>query len=288
MNTFQLDRLPVELFHHLLGYFSAHEIFYTFTNITLYIDSVLFSYTNYRVNFKETSRAGFDLFCRHVIPDRVVALTLTDDEDTPGLIDLFCSRFRIDLFARLQALRLSGIGPDFIKRAVGQMIDLKYLQSLRYLSINSDNLCIRNMFEENKDHAAQLDQYLFSTNHLVSPRQHSLKSDNDEFVTPVIFARLRHLALKETSINLIKNIALVVPKLRTLKTCLLLDRSHTETMPPLPKLNRLILRLEGEKIPAMKHSYSFELFRLLCYNEHTGTDDVQSSASSTSSIDFIL
>ena len=56
MNTSQLDRLPVELFHHVLSYFTAHEIFYAFT--------------------------------------------LTDDEDTPGLMDLFAHDFKsINLLA---------------------------------------------------------------------------------------------------------------------------------------------------------------------------------------------
>ena len=162
---------------------------------------------------------------------------------------------------------MSGIGPDFIGRVVTQMIGLKYLQSLRYLSINSDDLRTSNISEADFDRAAQLDQYLFSTNTPMLPPQYSLK--------PIIFPCLRHLVLKETTTNLIKNIALVMPELRSFDTILL--------------LNRLILRIPGEIFRTGNIlNILNELFRSLCFNEHIGTDDVESPSSSTSVIDFTV
>ena len=129
MSISQLDALPVELVHHLLNYFSAHEIFYTFHNVTSYIDAVLLNYADYRVNFKSISRTNFDLICQHIIPSHVIALTLSDNEMTPGLINLFLSRFQITQFTQLRSLTLIEIGLDFWENIVSELTALKYLQS---------------------------------------------------------------------------------------------------------------------------------------------------------------
>ena len=129
MNTSRLDDVPVELLHQLFNYFSAHEIFYSFVHLNSYIDAVLKTYTNYRINFKAISKSHFDLVCQHIRPDDVVALVLSDDDYTPGLIDLFLSRFQVDQFIHLQMLSLISIGLDLAKIIVPQLVHLKHLRT---------------------------------------------------------------------------------------------------------------------------------------------------------------
>ncbi|CAF2900665.1 unnamed protein product [Rotaria sp. Silwood2] len=47
MSNCRLDILPVELIDDLFSYFSDHEIFYTFMNVSSYLDAVLITYSNY-------------------------------------------------------------------------------------------------------------------------------------------------------------------------------------------------------------------------------------------------
>ncbi len=59
-----LDRLPAELFHAFFGYFIAHEILLTFSDLSSYINSILYSYSAYRLDFKSIRKDHFDLVCR--------------------------------------------------------------------------------------------------------------------------------------------------------------------------------------------------------------------------------
>ena len=128
MSFCRLDGLPPELFHCLFSYLSGSEIFYAFTNVTSYIDAVLTAYSHDRINFKEISRHRFDLICRYLVPDQVVALTLSDDKETPGLVGLFLSRFQIHQFTRLRALTLIENGPQFWVNIINQLVNLKNLR----------------------------------------------------------------------------------------------------------------------------------------------------------------
>lgn len=69
MNISRLDRLPVELFHHVFSYLFAYEIVYGFSNVTPYVDSILRAYKDYRLNFKAINSNYFILVCRSIKPD---------------------------------------------------------------------------------------------------------------------------------------------------------------------------------------------------------------------------
>lgn len=133
MNNCQLDNLPVELIHHILSYFAAHEIFYTFTNVSSYLDAILIAYPSYQINFKSITKKNFDLVCQQIKPDQVIKLILSDDENTPG-VELFLSRFQINQFTHLQSLRLIDIDPDFWEIIITKLIELKNLRSFSFIS----------------------------------------------------------------------------------------------------------------------------------------------------------
>ena len=254
MNTSRLDHLPVELAHHLLGYFSAHEIFYSFANVTSYIDAVLATYTNYRVNFKAISRNNFDLVCRYIIPDQVIALTLSDDEDTPGLIGLFLSQFQIHQFTRLQALTLFEIGPDFWTNIIAQIVSLKYLRSFLYYPSNRSEPWICNL---SPNEVTQLDKSLFSVYAPILPQLSRLRLCHGDYLGSTLFPCLRHLVLERSTINLINHISSVAPHLKSLDTSFTFHSFQTESIHPLPQLNHLVLRVEGKNLKVENISIVF-------------------------------
>ena len=245
MSTYQLDILPVELVHHLLNYFSAHEIFYTFRNSTSYIDAILLNYADYRINFKSISRTNFDLICQHIKPDQVISLTLSDDEMTPGLIKLFLSHFQITQFTRLRSLTLIEIGPDFWKNIVSELIELKHLRSFSVFPSNRTSEWVSNMLDDDE---TQLDEDLFNSYAPVLPQLDKLRLSHGDFLGSIAFPQLRHLILERSSHNIINHICSVAPQLKSLDTTYL-DRVLTrELLNPLLQLNRLNLRIDSKTL----------------------------------------
>lgn len=263
MNTTRLDHLPVELFHHLFSYFSAHEILYSFIHITSYIDSIINSYTNYRIQFKAISRTDFDLVCRHIVPDQVIALTLSDDEDTPGLVGLFLDRFELQYFTRLRALRLIDIGPEYWMTIIIQMTTLNYLRSFIYQLPDRDKSWMRH---QSSAEVTQLDRSMFNIYAPMLPQLYQLKLTHGDFLNSISFPYLRHLMLERSTIHLIKHIASVAPQLQTLDTQLATGASYSELIPSMPLLNHLILRIFGKHFPT-KTSLTSALFRRRSSNE---------------------
>lgn len=104
--SFLLDEFPTEIFHMIFNYLWTHEILYSFGNITTYINNVLSSYDNYKINFESIRKSYFDLVCRYMKPEQVVSLILSGKTDTSNQIELFQSLFSMEQFTRLRALKL--------------------------------------------------------------------------------------------------------------------------------------------------------------------------------------
>ena len=113
-----LDILPVELLHALFSYFLAHEILLIFTSVSPYIDAILVSYTNYRVDFKSILKTHFDLVCRTVTVDQIISLTISGLDDTPKQCQLFFTHFQIEHLSKLRSPRLINIDKQLMKDIV--------------------------------------------------------------------------------------------------------------------------------------------------------------------------
>ena len=107
-----LEILPVQLFHAIFSYFWPDEILFTLNNITRYIDVVLVSYTNYRVDFKSIQKSHFDLVCRTISLDQIIYLRLSALDNTPNQCELFFTYFRIEQFSNIRPLRLTNINKE--------------------------------------------------------------------------------------------------------------------------------------------------------------------------------
>ena len=126
-----LDLFPVELLRMIFEYLWAHDIFYSFFNISDYIDSILLSYDQYALNFQSILKNQFDVVCQHVQPDQVISLTLSDSDDTPGQSQLFMSFFSLNQFTRLRTLKLVEIDDE----SQSLFLDLHKLESLVSLEL---------------------------------------------------------------------------------------------------------------------------------------------------------
>lgn len=271
MSTSRLDDLPAELFHQLFGYFSAHEILHSFARLTSYIDSILVSYPHYRVNFKTISKSHFDLVCQQIKPDQVITLTLSSDEDTPGLIDEFLSRFQIRQFTRLQALKMIEIGADFWEVIITQMVTLKHLRSFQYYPSNRDNAWICKL---SSNQVTELDQSLSNIYTPILPQLFELRLNHSDYLHSIQFPYLRRLTLERTNVDIIERIASAAPQLQSLDIVLSYQTSSTKLIPPMPRLRGLKLGVQGKNSNKQSTIDVLMFARFGCANEYMGTNDV--------------
>ncbi|CAF1310268.1 unnamed protein product [Rotaria sordida] len=236
---------PVELIHELLSYFSAGEIFYTFTNISSYIDNVLFTYSKYRVDFKSITKREFDIVCQQIIPNQVISLILCDNENTPGQMELFLSRFQIDQFTCLRSLTLIDIGPEFWEPIVTKLNSLKNLRSFLYISSTKIDSWITNISD---DEVTELDKRLSDIYGPILPQLNRLTLSHGDFLESIQFPYLHHLTIERCKVDIIKYICFAAPQLKSLSTGFRYNKSNTEFIFPFGQLNRLTLRIGGSSV----------------------------------------
>ena len=86
---------------------------------------------------KTISTSDFDLICSRIRPDQVTKLTIADDENKPGVVELFFSRFSINTFVRLRSLALIQINNDeFMNQVLLTIGDQSMLLNFSSIKIN--------------------------------------------------------------------------------------------------------------------------------------------------------
>ena len=82
MSLSRIDWLPIELLHDIFDYLWVHDIYYSFSSLSDYLDSVLAGYCHYLLNFHSVLKSKFDLLCQHIWPHQVISVILSHDNDT--------------------------------------------------------------------------------------------------------------------------------------------------------------------------------------------------------------
>ncbi|CAF1607490.1 unnamed protein product [Adineta ricciae] len=126
----RLERLPAELFHEFFHYLWTHEILHSFSNLNDRFDSILKSYSSYRINFESIRSSVYGRICEQIRPEQVISLILSDKNDTPGLVKVFLSRVHIQQFTNLRLLSLIRISHESMCQILPELSKLKRLNSL--------------------------------------------------------------------------------------------------------------------------------------------------------------
>ncbi|CAF2109350.1 unnamed protein product [Rotaria magnacalcarata] len=127
-----LDRLPVEILHHILDNLDTQTILFSFRFACKRFHSIANSYNYYDFNFESISKTKFLHMCCIIPFEQVVALTLSDKDNTHGQIKVFNSLFNINQFIRLRSLTLIQIETHDLKVFLNYAIR----SSLLFLSID--------------------------------------------------------------------------------------------------------------------------------------------------------
>jgi hypothetical protein len=239
------DILPVEILHILFSYLLAHEILFSFSNISDHVDAVLLAYSSYRLHFKSISKVKFDLICHQIKPDQVVSLSLSDDVDTPGQSELFLSRFRIEQFIRLQSLTLFNIEVDALESIFS---DLNKLNHLRSFSFHAKNVKkkYRVWIHGYSTITGRLNDILSEAYVEVLPKLNRLNLSDGMDLEMIPLPYLRYLILANSTISELQLIFTQMPELRSLNVRLDGDTSRIEYLHPPSQLNQLTLTINCE------------------------------------------
>jgi hypothetical protein len=234
------DQLPVELLHAIFHYFSASELLFTFHNVNDYINATLESYTNYQLNFKSISMFHFRRICRHVRPEQVVSLTLSDANDTSGQSELFFSYFQIEQFIRLQSLTLVEIEFNSLKCIFTNLHKLRQLRAFSF-----DDQSIRYQYSPQDK---PVPSYPIDVNKSVLSQLNCLHLNNDAMLRFIPFPHLRNLNLRQCRIDELNTIFQHTPQLKSLSVSLNFNGSKLELVFPPNQLTQLNLQIRSKYV----------------------------------------
>lgn len=245
LNYCLFDRLPAELLHILFNYFSASELLFTFHNVNDYVNATLESYSAYQLDFQSMSKFHFRRICRHIRPEQVISLTLSDGDDTPGLSEVFFSRFRMEQFIRLRSLTLIGIefhSLEFIFANLPQLYELR--------SFSFDAYSIRHTYGlmdlNSHDKINQINSILRDTYIQIFPRLYFLSLNGSWVLDSISLPNLLHLKLDHCPADKLKIITESASKLRSLDICLNFQPTSFELLVLPSRLTRLRLQIQGK------------------------------------------
>lgn len=240
-----LNQLPVELLHILFTYFWTHELLYSFSNVSNYIDTVLRAYHAYRLNFKSIGKVDFHLVCRFIKPAQVISLILSDDIDTPGQSALFFSRFKIDQFIHLRSLNLICIEFDSLKYIFPNIYHLPHLHTLSFnrATIRKKHLQLDQIRANLISHSTY---FLLHSNVLTLFRPIRLYANNLTDLTSISLANVRHLKLEKCSNVEVESVFQQARQLKSLDICLIVSTLNLKCNLPLNQLKQLVLTIESK------------------------------------------
>jgi hypothetical protein len=200
------DLFPSGIFYTIFDYLWCDDILYSFLNISNYIDTILFNYHNYHVNFKSILKRQFDLICRYIKPNQIKSLVLSDSNETPGQSKAFLSLFPIEQFICLRAISLFEIENDS-RPLFFNIHELKCL-----VSFESDTLSNLWMIET-IPRLKRLIVHKFLDNDY----------NHENLLHPISFSHLRHLTLPYCSYTQLRRILCLALKLTSLNISLIIS-----------------------------------------------------------------
>jgi hypothetical protein len=213
----------------MFTYLSTHELFYAFSNLTDYLDATLISYNRYALNFRSVLKSHFDVTCRSIRPDRVISLTLSDDE-TPDQSELFFSRFNIEQFIHLRSFDMSLMNNDTCNK-------LFHLDQLKYLS----SLELPRLFQP-------VCEGFDITVKKILPQLNRLMVYSTQYLLDNSLPNLHHLILKYCNYKHLSTLFKHMPNLHSLDIILLID-AHSywpQNVPVLIYLRKLVFTSYGK------------------------------------------
>jgi hypothetical protein len=140
----KFEELANELLLDLFELLDAVPLLRAFHNLNSRFNTLLFTHFRaYHLDFRSLSKHNFDIICQQHIPliiDRVISLDISNEAETPNLLQLFLSyNFTFDQFSHLQKLSLYHMHSfDTLNPILIQFRHLRFFTHLNLLKCNID------------------------------------------------------------------------------------------------------------------------------------------------------
>ncbi len=123
-----IENLPVELFHRIFDNLDAQTILFSIRLVCRLFRSVVNNYDRYNLDLKIISKCNFHRLCRLIPPQKLISLTLYNNEQIPDQISFFISNYHLRQLTRLRSINLFGID-ELQLNMILKRINLKCLTS---------------------------------------------------------------------------------------------------------------------------------------------------------------
>jgi hypothetical protein len=121
-NPISLLTLPVELIYRISDYLDTRTIIFSLRCVCTRLRTITKTYERFRLDLRPTSKPEFHQICSIIRPEHVISLAVSDDDETPGQIDLFLSLLDIHRFSRLRSLAVFVTDDDSLQIILHQTI----------------------------------------------------------------------------------------------------------------------------------------------------------------------
>lgn len=140
-----LELLANELLLDLFEYLDGNYLIRAFHGLNSRFDQLILNhFHSYRFDFRSITKYNFDIICKYYFPliiKQIKSLTLSNDDETPNLFELFFSYgFTLDKFIHLQILSLYSIEScNQVNQLIIQCHQLSYLTHLNLINSYIDD-----------------------------------------------------------------------------------------------------------------------------------------------------
>ena len=114
--------LPIELINRIFDYLDTRTILLSVGFACTRLQAITNTYERLIVDLRSISKCEFHHICRILRPKNVISLILSDDDETPGQLDLFFSMYDVQQFVRLRSLSVFLNSDTFLDRILNHAI----------------------------------------------------------------------------------------------------------------------------------------------------------------------
>ena len=237
-----LENLPAELLYRIVDYLDSQTILLSFRYVCRRFRSIAENANRFELDLTLIkSKDDFERLCHLINPAHLLSLTLIDNEETPGQIQHFFSRFQMEQFTQLRSLTLINIE--------WMILNVLFPDSLPF---SLKKLCLILKGKRNRFTLEHLSHLLFQT-FLEQLALNTFAHAIDELIVSV-HSELRCLTIGICTYNEYQNILRYCPQLRTLvlDECWISDDSPIDH-DSLHRLTSLTLKDTNRSIEQLHH-----------------------------------
>ncbi|CAF2779455.1 unnamed protein product [Rotaria sp. Silwood2] len=128
----RLNDLPPEILHIIFTYLWANEMFHSLYNINQHMNSVLYSYDNYYLDFRNTHKKTYDLLLTD-LKHKIKCLVISNGYSVPRFTHIrnFLEQHNLSEFIRLEKLSLIDIDEEYFLEILPNIYRFNKLKCLK-------------------------------------------------------------------------------------------------------------------------------------------------------------